>query len=799
MRTVLLASLRTHTRRYVAAALAVVIGVAFIIVTNALASATRNGLVSGIELPYEGADTVVSDVSGEDAATLLADARSAGDRAAVLGWTILPVSEGSRLVDGQVDVGAVADDPALRWQEVEEGRLPDGPGEAVADANAAKSEQVAVGDRLRVGSGALAKDVTVVGLVDSPSASVRASLYLSWSDLEQWADSLYVDSVAYDGTPDVSAMTGAKVQPRDEFVDDRSTELSQGVNVLAYVLLIFAAVALFVSVLVIANTFSILFAQRSKDFALLRCVGATRRQVVRSVRVEALLLGVAASLLGLVAGTVAGYGLVALARALEPRAALGDVTLSWPWILGAFVMGLGVTLVASWLPTRRVVSVSPLAALRPDQSVDAGSTAGRIRLAAGSLLLLGGVAAMALAVQGSVVALMLLGGAATFTGVLLLGPVLVPALIRLAGRPAGRLLGSAGRLATGNAVRNPRRTAATTASLLIGVTLTTAVLTGLASSRGAVDDDMATQHPIDLTLTALEGPLPASLLEDVRGTDGVAEAVAVDGVTATLGGGVGELTVVATPDGSASVTHDDDVVTPGPGEILMPYDLSPDRPRVEVTVGEASRTLRVVTGEGWGSTAVVAPATLAALTGTTDTRAVWVRADEGADAEDLAGDLTALATPLDAEVGNGLANRAYVTLQLDILTGAVVALLGVAVVIALIGIGNTLGLSVLERGRENALLRALGLTRRQLRRMLATEAVLLSVVATVLGTTIGVVFAWVAVETMVRPTIDTAPFVLPWGQLAIVVLVAGAAGLLACLLPARRAARVAPAAGLSMD
>lgn len=798
MRAVLLASLRTHTRRYVAAALAVVIGVAFVVVTAALSSATRNGLVSGVELPYANADVVVSHIDGEEAAALVTGARKAGDRAAVLGWTILPVSEGSRLIDGQADVGAVADDTSLRWQEVTDGRLPAGPGEAVADANDAKSNGVAVGDRLRVGSGPRAVEVTVVGLVDSPSASVWASLYLVWDDVEPWADSFYVDSVAYAGDLDAGATDGV-VRPRDEFVDARSQELSAGVNVLAYVLLTFATIALFVSVLVIANTFSILFAQRSRDFALLRCVGATRQQVLRSVRVEALLLGLTASMLGLLVGAGTGFGLVALARSLSPNAPLGDVELSPGWLLGAFTVGLVVTLTASWLPTRRVVAVSPLAALRPDQAVDPGSAAGRVRLALGGFLLLGGAALLGLAVAGPSVPLMFAGGSAAFTGVLLLGPVLVPALIRLAGRPAGRLLGSAGRLATGNAVRNPRRTAATTASLLIGVTLTTAVLTGLASSRSGVDDEMAVQHPIDLTLTATEGVLPDTLVEEVLGNDEVAEAVAVAGTTTRLPGGVGEVTLLGVPSGVGSVAHADDGISPGPREILLPSELAPDQQRVEVTVGERSQVLRVVTGEGWGGAALVAPATLAALTDAPGTRAVWVRAEDGADAEDLAGDLTALATPLDAEVASGLAERAYVDLQLDILTGSVVALLGVAVVIALIGIGNTLGLSVLERGRENALLRALGLTRRQLRRMLAAEAVLLSVVATVLGTTIGAIFAWVAVEAMVRPAVDDAPFVLPWGQLATVVLVAGAAGLLACLLPARRAARVAPAAGLSLD
>jgi putative ABC transport system permease protein len=220
---------------------------------------------------------------------------------------------------------------------------------------------------------------------------------------------------------------------------------------------------------------------------------------------------------------------------------------------------------------------------------------------------------------------------------------------------------------------------------------------------------------------------------------------------------------------------------------------------VTVTVGDRTEKLRIATGGGWGRAALVAPATLAGLTDAPTIQAVWVRATDDADPEDLGGDLEALAGRYEAEVENGLADRSWVDLQLDVLTGAVVGLLGIAVVIALVGIANTLGLSVLERGRENALLRALGLTRRQLRATLAIEAVLLSVAATMIGTILGVTFAWAGVQALIRPVLDGAPLVFPMGQLALVVVVSGVAGLLAGVLPARRAARVAPAAGLAME
>lgn len=809
MRTVLRESLRAYTRRYVAAALAVVIGVAFLVVTDALVSATRNGLTAGVGLPFQNADAVVTDVDGTEAAALVARARNRGESAAVLGLTRLPVSGDAGLITNAADVGAVADRPAQRWVTVVAGRFPDRRGEAVADAYAARANGVDVGDRLRVGSGNRAVEVTVVGLVESPSALVTASLYLVWDDAALFADRFDVDSVAYDGVgpaaaviTDLEAATTGTVHTRDTFVADRTKGLSQGVDVQRIILLLFAAIALFVAVLVIANTYSILFAQRSRELALLRCVGATRRQLVRSVRVEALLLGAVAAGIGVVAGVAIGQGLVALAGRLAPEAPLGEATLSPLWLAGAYAVGVGMALVAAWLPTRRVARLSPQAALQPDLGVDARTAAGRGRILFGIGLVGVGVALLALAAATGLVPAMIAGGVVSFTGLLLLGPVVVPALVRVAGFGLGRVLGSAGRLATANAVRNPRRTAATTASLLVGVTLTTAVLTGLASSRVAVDGEMDVQHPLDATLTATVAPLSAGLVEDVRGVAGVTRAVAVQGAVGELAGSDGPVPVLAMPSAVGEVSRAA-VLTVGPDELRVAYDGLPagrkSGDRVRVTVGTRSVELTLRTGEGWGTAALVTPATLARLTDEPSTRAIWVRTAEGVKAQDVSRALEVVAAPAGAELATGLGNREWVDQQLDIATLSMVALLGIAVLIALVGIGNTLGLSVLERVREHALLRALGLTRRQLRAMLAAEATLVSAVATALGTVVGVAFAWVGVLTMVRPIAAETPLVLPWTQLLLVVVVAAAAGLLASVLPARRGARVIPAEGLAWE
>ncbi len=650
----------------------------------------------------------------------------------------------------------------------------------------------------------------MVGLVESPSLTSSASIYLTWPDLKPWADTIYVDSIAWSSTGSVADQTrqiegitrDVTVMSVDDFVEERQVEANQGVNVLAILLLLFASIALFVSVLVIANTFTILFAQRQRDFALLRCVGATRRQVLRSIRSEALVLGVVSCSIGIAAGAGLGYGVVAVARSQFPSASMGDVHISLPWYAGAAGVGLLVTLVAAWLPTRRAVRVDPLVALRPDSGIDVRTAAGRWRIAAGLVVGAAGVGILALSVAAQSAPIMVAGGSAAFIGLLMLGPVTVPAVIRALGPLTGRLAGMPGRLATSNAVRNPRRTAATTASLLIGVTLTTAVLIGMASSRSALGAEMDHQHPLDAALTSTGTPIPASVLTKIEGLESVQKAVAVQGTPARVVG-AGAVTLLAAPD-SRAVSRDAEPLAPAaPGEIYLPFDARGpeqyDGDTVSVRVGDRTEELTVVGGEGWGQAAIVAPETLARLTPDPALTAVWVRAADGADADDFGGDLDALGAPVKAELENGLADRSWVDLQLDVLTGTVVGLLAVAVVIALIGIANTLGLSVIERGRENSLLRALGLTRRQLRATLAVESVLLSVVATVVGGVVGTAFAWVAVQAMVEPVIADAPFVLPWLQLAVVVLVAGAAGLLAGVLPARRAARTAPAAGLATD
>jgi putative ABC transport system permease protein len=823
MRTVFRASLRTHARRYVAAAVAVIASVAFVVVIGVLTAGARAGIMNTDGSPFRGADFAVrSDPAAPpqgppccpetlDPAAAIDLVDRLGDNASGLGRILLPArtANGAPLGIGdglgETTVGPIAASPELRWQKLYSGRFPERMGEVAVHVWDAQAQQIAIGDRIRVGAGAAATDLDVVGLVESPSTWTQASMYVTWRQYVQWRDqpNFIVGEVAVRG-PVGRLPAGVLAHPAEEYVAQSLATLNKGTDALALMLLIFGGVALAVSVLVVANTFSILFAQRLRDFALLRCVGATRRKVLGSVRREAAAVGALASLTGTLVGVGLGYGLLPVINALAPTTPMAAPALPVLWLLGGFAVGLVVTMVASWLPTRQVVRVHPLVALRPQAPADVHTAGGRARLALAAALLVAGLALLAMAVLQDGRVAMLAGGASFVAGVLLFGPVLVPRLVRL----TGALLGPAGRLATENAVRNPQRTAATTASLLIGVTLTSAVLTGMATWRAAMDEHRDTRLPIDVTFTSIDEPVTTGLLDQVRRTPGVERATAVDGVVARITGWDAPVPILTAPDAGQVARDGGAFARTGPGTIVLDRDAFRSErtelrvqpgDRVTVRVGDRAVELRALLISGWGKAGVVAPETLAQLTDTPRPHVIWVRASTAVDPILLARDLQQLARTAGTQIEDHLQVRAAGNRQLDVLTWSVLGLIGVSVAIAVIGIANTLGLSVLERARENALLRALGLTRRQLRRMLATEAALLSVVATVLGTVIGVGFGWVAYAAVVKGILGEATMQIPWPALGVVVLGAALAGVVASVLPARRAARVTPAAGLSLD
>ena len=549
--------------------------------------------------------------------------RRDGDAAAVLGWT--PSRCGSTTASSRTAPTSARSptSPALRWQVLGEGRFPDGPGEVVADVNAAKGRDVAVGDqrpdrhRPRHGRRDRRRRSST-----RPSASVGAQLYLTWPDLRGLDADLWVDRVAYAG-PGASPLAehaASRAPPSSRattFVEDRQAELDQrGQRAGDPAAGVRRDRALRLGA---GHRQHVLDPLRpaARDFALLRCVGATRRQVLRSVRVEAVALGVVSPRSASWSAPVSATASSHWRRPRCPAAAWPRRSPSLRWYAGG--TGRRRARHRRSPPGCRPgasVRVSPLAALRPDDSTRRPH---RRRPAAGRCSAWRrsppGPACSRCRSARAARSRWCSAGSTSFSGVLLLGPVLVPALIRAVGGLAGRVAGAPVRLATENAVRNPRRTAATTASLLVGVTLTTAVLTGLASSRSAVDEDLDRDYP-----------RRPDAHRDRRAPGGRRGRPGARGAGRLRGGRARRRLGRASPASAGCRWSRRPAPTawraatrawptPRTRDIWLPDDLSDGHAgdRVTVRVDGRSTELRSRGGEGWGEAAVVAPATLAQL------------------------------------------------------------------------------------------------------------------------------------------------------------------------------------------
>ncbi|WP_344766719.1 ABC transporter permease [Aeromicrobium panaciterrae] len=798
--------MRTYVRRYVAALLAITIATAFIVAINALSAAARTGAGEAVEQQYGRADLAISDLG--DPASYVSTARQAGATPGIAAVATNWEAYGdARFPDGpqNISIGSIATEPDLRWQQALKGRLPAAPDEIALSSKRAKEHGVAIGDRLTFEAPGGDRRFIVTGTVDDVDGPLKATAYLPESDFAALGELAFPRDIVMTTNGDAAAAKAALTAAvKDGTVStgtayQRQLRLSatQGIDVFQILITIFAGVSLFVGALVIANTFTILLAQRARDLALLRCVGAMRAQIARSVVAEGVLIGV----LGSALGVAAGYGValigVAVTRHLSPETPMGDPSLSLPSVAIPVVLGVLVTAAAAALPAQRASAQSPLNALHPQDVVELRSRAGALRLAMAGLFLAGGSGGLLLGLSGSL-PVGLAGGMLSFIGVLLLTPVLIPGAIRALG-PVARRFGLAGRLAHMNSLRNPRRTAATSTALLIGVTLITSVVVGASSISHKVNTSLDRNHPIDLMTTSASAPIPGHVVDELRDVGGIAKVAALPGADATVGKDT--LALVGADADALSLVHGNAWLHDlKPDEIVLPGSTDISGDTVTVRIGNQFRELKVLYGAGLGDVAVITRATLDDLAPVTTTRAVWVRASDSADARDVTTAVTAIGRPADLEVDGGLFDRAYILKILSVVLAVTVALLAIAVLIALIGVGNTLSLSVLERVRENSLLRALGLGSFGLRSMLALEALLMATVAAILGVALGTTYAWFGIRTATSGVFTSAPdLTMPWGQIGLIFLTAALAGLAACVLPARRAARIEPAAGLVAD
>lgn len=624
------------------------------------------------------------------------------------------------------------------------------------------------------------------------------------------------------------------VRTHAEQVQLATERVTGDTNVLLVVVLAFAVVALFVAGLVITNTFQVLIAQRTRQLALLRCVGATRAQISRSVTVEALILGLLASLAGLALGAALIQGTLTVLSRSDLGVPLPEsLEFSLVNVLVPLITGTVVTLLASISPARAATRVAPLAALRPASAPEVRSKAGAFRLTISLLGVIGGAILLVLGVfiaksetmTGFLIAV--LGGMASFVGVIVGGVFVIPRVVGLFGNLAGRLTGATAKIATANTVRNPRRTAATATALLIGVTLVTMMSTGAAIARSTLNSALVDHFPIDIAVgettsdSQVMNPRIAPEMAKVEGVREVAEIPQAP-VTVEITEGSGaiadgaEMTAITIDKAAEAGAINESKVVPVPaGSVLLgsingyDFGLNDGDPakEIQVTGPQGAKTLRVLETTGHiDSGLVLNAADFADIAGTGEVHAVWMSVDDAYPAintysavSERISDLTE-GTDESYMIAGSAAERAMFEQIIDTLLLVVVGLLAVAVVIALIGVANTLSLSVIERRRESALLRALGLTRGRLRLMLAIEATLITGVGALLGVLLGLIYGFAGASVIFgEMTSDGIVMTVPWRDIALVLGVALAAGLLASVMPARSATKTPPVAALAEE
>jgi putative ABC transport system permease protein len=829
--------------RLFATALAVTLGVAFMAGTLVLTDTfgqVFNDLSAGV---YKGTDAVVratavfngpqftggqrSFVNASLASTLRRVPGVAAAEGSAYGYTRLIGKDGKAL--GNPANGA----PTLggNWNQVAElnpwhllaGHAPQAAGQVVIDKKSATDGRLRVGDFTTVLVKGPPQRVQVVGIIgfgtaDSPGG---ASVVLFTTPVAQQlvaAPGKYT-SILFVAKPGVSqqqlvsnlrsnlphgleAITGAAL------IKESQDQFAKVLSFFNTFLLIFAVIALLVGAFMIFNTFSITVAQRTRENGLMRALGASKRQVLGSVLLEAVVVGVIASLIGLAAGVAVAIGLKAMLSGLGFGLPAGGIVFTARTALIAGLAGLAVTMIAAVSPARKAAKVPPVAAM---QDVAAGSTGygSKERIMVGTAILTLGVAALFTGLFANVASRVLVvgvGALLVFFGVSVLGRTVSLPLSRVVGAPLPRLRGVTGKLARQNAMRNPKRTAASASALMIGVGLvgfiTILAASSTASVNSAIDRSFAGDIVIDSGGGLMGGVDPAlagqlGKLPQVQAATGVAIGLAevngkVEQVSAVDPRAASQIFNVSPVQGSLAGLGRSGIAVYKDVATADHLKLGSTVPVLFKDTGPQKLTVALIYGEATGAPApryfMGNEAFNANFPVRYDSR-VFVKKAPGVSTAAALAAVRGVATKYSGTtVMDQAAFKAEQAKPIQQMLSLVYALLALAILIALLGIGNTLALSIFERTRELGVMRAVGMTRHQLRAMIRWESVIIALQGTVLGLLIGVFFGWALVLAMRSQGITE--FSIPVLNLVIVVLLASLAGAAAAIWPSRRAAKL---------
>lgn len=833
-----LTSIAARKRRLVGTCVAVLLGVAFLSGTLVLGDTLRGNFNSVFSTAYATTDAQVRRTTDVNAGA--GRPRGAFDNEVVATVrsvpgveTAAPQVEGyGRLVgkDGKAIGGngpptlasSWTTDSRLNQYKLAEGRAPRTSNEVVINRGAAKDGDLHIGDtttlqvpepvRVRiVGVATFGDNEDGLGGVTYTAFTVKGAQ----EHLLGGKDEVTSIAVVGDGSVSQSELVrridarlpaGLESVTGQALVRQATDDINQNfLDIFTTFLTVFAGVALLVATFSIYNTFSILVAQRAQEGALLRALGASRAQLLGSVVLEAAAVGVLAGAVGVAAGLGVSAGLLAMFHAFGMPLPGGGLTIHASALLTAFFAGLIVTLVAGIAPAVRASRVRPLAAMRAAAVDTSGSSLGR--LIGGGLTFLAGVAIVIAAVVGGgggAIGLAALGAVATIVGFVLLGPVAARRATGVLGSPLPRFRGVTGSLAQRNAMRSPRRTSATATALMIGVGVVTIFTVFITSLSGTVDATTSKSFTGDLAISAgFQGALAPGLADRIDRVPQVQSAFGV-GQDSVRMNGRKQMVSVADPTGLAAYTDLD--VTSGRLADLGPDQVAVSNTEVDdhglkmgapvtvqladgsskrLTVGAVYHRVTLV-GDVIVPEAFMAPHEQQAIDSL-----VLIDLKPGVTVEQGRAAIDRVTGPFgrpDVLTADELANDS--AKALNMVLNIVYVMLALAIVIALMGIANTLALSLYERQRELGLLRAVGQSRRQLKSMVRLESGLVAVFGTLGGIALGTFLGWGLVSSL--PTIENTVLVIPYARLAIVLVVGAVAGLLAGIRPARRAARLDP-------
>jgi putative ABC transport system permease protein len=701
--------------------------------------------------------------------------------------------------------------------KLDSGRWPERPGEVVMDKQAVENGDYAVGDEVKLLAprGELQRTATLVGTAEFNGGGTAGATLLIFST--DGAQDLFLDGkdvfneislTAADGVSQQELADAASAVVPDGFeavTGDKVAKEAQDsfgtfLNVINIFLLVFAVIAVIVGAFIIVNTFTILVAQRTRELALLRALGAARRQVTQSVLLEAFLLAVVASTIGLGLGLLLAQGLAGVFRGFGLDISGSALTLTSGAVITGYTVGIVVTVLASFLPARRAGRVAPVAALRADVAPESRSLARRLVIGGIVLAIGAGFAAVGLAgAPGSDALWVGIGSVLWILTVAVLSPVIGKPVLVACRAVFGRLFGTPGRLAGENALRDARRTGATASALMIGLALVSTIGVLASSLNKSIDDSVDEQFTADFLVSAVNfQPFATTVgdqLEDVDGVGTVSRqqyaAATVDGKSEIVAGNdaaFDDIYTLDVVDGTQKISGEQAIVSDGyadehgteVGDTLAAKFQGGHTLDLEVVGIVKSNDI---------TASISLPLDELEKAGVArQDSSISIKLAPGADASTVHDALDAAVKPVPiVGVSDKQEFSDSIRGQVDQLLYFIYGLLAFAIVIAVFGIVNTLGLSVFERTREIGLLRAIGMSRRKLRRMITLESVTIAMLGAVLGLALGLVIGMLIRETVKD---DLTTLALPVTQLVVFLVIAIVVGVLAAVLPSIRAARM---------